>query len=40
MPAVTADTMALPRLSVDPASTLRTVKTVTNAPQGLSLIHI
>ena len=34
MPAVTADTMALPRLSVDPASTLRTVKTVTNAPQG------
>ena len=34
MPAVTADTMTLPRLSVDPASTLRTVKTVTNAPQG------
>ena len=25
MPAVTADTMTLPRLSVDPASTLRTV---------------
>ena len=34
MPAVTADTTTLPRLSVDPASTLRTVKKVTNAPQG------
>ncbi|MCH9850494.1 MAG: pirin family protein [Actinomycetia bacterium] len=34
MPAVTADTTILPRLSVDPASTLRTVKQVTNAPQG------
>ena len=34
MPAIAADPMTLPRLSVDPASTLRTVKTVTNAPQG------
>ena len=34
MPAVTADTMTLPRVFVEPQSKLRRVKMITNAPQG------
>ena len=34
MPAVTADTMTLPKLTLAPQATMRTVKTVTSAPQG------
>ncbi|MFM1917005.1 MAG: hypothetical protein RJB01_520, partial [Actinomycetota bacterium] len=33
MPAATADTMTLPKVSVSPTPTLRTVKKVVSAPQ-------